>query len=141
MPARNVFEYAIVRVVPHVERDEFINVGVVLMCRSRRFLEARIELDRTRLAALAPGVDSAPLVEQLGYIPRVCLGGKTAGPIGELALFERFRWITAPRSTMLQTSPVHTGLCDDPSKVLNHLMNTMVYLKDLEIPATDPHTR
>jgi hypothetical protein len=140
MPARSVFEYAVIRVVPHVERGEFINAGVVLMCRSRRFLEARIELDRQRLTALAPGVDIAAIVEQLDYIPRVCRGGKTAGPIGELALFERFRWVTAPRSTMVQTSPVHTGLCDEPHKILDHLMNTMVRLHpgDQLIQACDP---
>src|SRR4051812_42945982 len=143
MPARSVFEYAIIRVVPIVERDEFINAGVVLMCRSRRFLEARIELDRQRLAALAPGLDIAAIIEQLGYIPRVCRGGKTAGPIGELVLYERFRWVTAPRSTIVQTSPVHTGLCDEPEKILDHLMSTMVLLHpaDQAIQACEPPAR
>ena len=129
MPARTVFEYAIIRVMPYVERDEFVNAGVVLMCRARRFLEARIVLDQQRLAALAPGADVTAIVEQLEYIPRVCTGGKSSGPIGELALFERFRWVTAPRSTMVQTSPVHTGLCDEPALVLEHLMNTMVLIR------------
>lgn len=139
MPARNVFEYAVLRVVPRVERDEFINAGVVLMCRARRFLEARIDLDQVRLTALDPDADAAAIKQQLDYIPRICAGGASSGPIGELALFERFRWVIAPRSTMVQASPVHTGLCDDPGLILDHLMNTMVslYPKNLIVDASE----
>jgi hypothetical protein len=128
MPAHSVFEYAIVRIVPYVERGEFINAGVVLMCRPRRFLEARIYLDLSRLAALAPGADASTIIQQLDYIPRVCRGGSDAGPIGQLPLYERFRWLTAPRSTIVQSSPVHTGLCEDPTTLISHLMKTMVSL-------------
>ncbi|HZG67091.1 MAG TPA: DUF3037 domain-containing protein [Herpetosiphonaceae bacterium] len=126
MPTRSVFEYAVIRVVPLVERGEFINAGVVLMCRSRRFLDARIELDTARLASLAPGVDVDAIAEQLDYVARACRGGAGAGPIGELPLYERFRWVTAPRSTIVQPSPVHSGLCDDPRTTLERLLTTLV---------------
>jgi Protein of unknown function (DUF3037) len=126
MPAREVFEYAIIRIVPRVEREEFINAGVVLFCRTRQFLDARIALDTQRLAALAPYLDMAAVQEQLGHIPLVCLGGAAAGPIGLLPLAERFRWLVAPRSTVVQPSPVHAGLCDDPQAELERLLATMV---------------
>lgn len=126
MPARNPFEYATIRVVPRIERGEFINVGVVLFCRTRRFLAARIELDRERLAAFAPGLELAPLQEQLEHIPLVCAGGRHAGPIGLLPQHERFRWLVAPRSTIVQSSPVHCGICDDPATALDKLLRTMV---------------
>jgi hypothetical protein len=126
MPTRSVFEYAVIRVVPLVERGEFINAGVVLMCRSRRFLDARIELDTARLASLAPGADVDAIAEQLDYVARACRGGVDAGPIGELPLYERFRWVTAPRSTIVQPSPVHSGLCDDPRTTLERLLTTLV---------------
>lgn len=126
MSARSVFEYAIIRVVPRVERGEFINAGVILFCRTRRFLDACVELDTARLAVLAPGVDAGVVAEQLDYIPIVCRGGPAAGPIGTLPLHERFRWLTAPRSTVVQPSPVHCGLCDDPRATLSHLLATMV---------------
>ncbi|HEX6290103.1 MAG TPA: DUF3037 domain-containing protein [Herpetosiphonaceae bacterium] len=126
MPARNIFEYAIIRVVPRIERGECINVGVVLFCRTRRFLEARIEIDPARLAAFAPGLDIAPIREQLDHIPLVCQGGAVAGPIGLLPPQERFRWLAAPRSTIVQPSPVHCGLCDNPEAALEHLFATMV---------------
>jgi hypothetical protein len=126
MPARNAFEYAIIRIVPCVERGEFINAGVVLFCRARRFLGARIELDATRLAALAPGVNVVDIQEQLDHIPLICKGGAAAGPIGLLPQPERFRWLVAPRSTIVQPSPVHCGLCDDPQLILDRLLETMV---------------
>lgn len=121
MPARSVFEYAAIRVVPRVERGEFVNVGVVLFCRTRRFLEARVRLEPARLRALAPDVDLAAVEELLGYIPLVCRGGKAAGPIGALPPHERFRWLTAPRSTVVQPSPVHSGMCDDPLLAIERL--------------------
>jgi hypothetical protein len=126
MRARDVFEYAIIRVVPRVEREEFINVGVVLFCRTRRFLDARFALDTQRLAALAPDLDMVALQEQLDHIQMVCVGGEAAGPIGLLPQAERFRWLVAPRSTIVQPSPVHTGLCDDPQATLDRLVATMV---------------
>ncbi len=133
MPARSAFEYAVVRVVPRSEREEFINVGVILLCRTRRFLDASIALDTVRLAVLAPGLDIAAVEEQLGHIRPVCAGGVGTGPIGLLPQFERFRWLVAPRSTMIQPSPVHCGMCDDPRTMLDHLVDRMVH--PLRIPA------
>ena len=129
MPERTSFEAAIVRVVPRVEREEFVNVGVVLFCPARRFLEARIELDPARLAALAPGlVDLREVQQHLEHIRRVCAGDRAAGPLSELSAAERFRWLVAPRSTVIQISPVHSGFCSDPTVALEHLMETMVNL-------------
>jgi hypothetical protein len=128
MPTRNPFEYALIRIVPRVERGECINVGVVLFCRTRRFLDAQIELDLPRLAAFAPGLDLPPLQEQLDHFPLVCKGGQAAGPIGLLPQQERFRWLVAPRSTIIQPSPVHCGLCDDPLAAIERLLATMVRL-------------
>jgi hypothetical protein len=126
MPAHSVFEYAVIRVVPRVERGECINAGVVLFCRTRRFLAARISLDETRLRVLAPDIDLPALREQLEHIPRVCAGGPAAGVLGELPAHERFRWLTAPRSTIVQPSPVHCGLTDDPSDELDRLVAALV---------------
>jgi hypothetical protein len=126
MPARSSYDYAIVRVVPRVERGEFVNAGVILFCRTRRFLGARIELDRTRLAALAPTLDPAEVERHLAIIPLVCAGGAAGGPIGLLPQPDRFHWLVAPRSAMIQTSPVHAGLCDDPAAALDHLIAALV---------------
>ena len=126
MPAHSSFDYAIVRVVPRVEREEFINAGVILYCLTHRFLDARVELDERRLLALAPDADVELLRSHLASIPRLCAGGKAAGPIGQLPQKERFHWLVAPRSTMIQTGPVHSGLCEEPAKALEHLMQRMV---------------
>ncbi len=126
MPARSVFEYAIIRVVPSIERGECINAGVVLLARQHRFLAARVRLDEARLRAIAPAADAGPIRELLDHIPLVCAGGAAAGPIGELPAHERFRWVTAPRSTVIQTSAVHSGLCDDPAAVLGRLYDQLV---------------
>lgn len=126
MPTISAFDYAVVRVVPRVEREEFINVGVIVCCRTRRFLQARIALDSRRLGMLAPGSDVAAIAAHLAVIPRVCAGGVAAGPIGALGLMERFHWLVAPRSTSIQVSPPHAGLCRDPAAALDHLMDTMV---------------
>jgi Protein of unknown function (DUF3037) len=128
VPAPSSFDYAIVRVVPRVEREEFINAGVVLYCLTRRFLEARVELDERRLLALAPDADVELIRGHLESIPRICTGGKAAGPIGQLPQKERFHWLVAPRSTMIQTGPVHSGLCEEPTKALEHLLQRMVRL-------------
>lgn len=126
MPALQVFEYTVVRLVPRVEREEFINVGVILFCKERRFLEARIELDEARARTLAPGIDLDDIRSHLAVIPIVCEGGPGAGPVGNLDQAERFRWLAAPRSTMIQTSPVHSGETADPAAELDHLVRTMV---------------
>lgn len=120
------FDYAVIRVVPWVEREEFINAGVILSCPGRRFLEARVELDTRRLAAFAPGFDPAPFWNSFDAITLICAGGDGAGPIGRLTQRERFHWLVAPRSTVIQTSPVHSGLCADPEETLGHLVATMV---------------
>jgi hypothetical protein len=126
MPETSTFEYAIVRVVPRVERGEFVNAGVVLYCRAAGFLEAAIELDADRLRALDPGVDLALVRSHLESFTRICRGGAGAGPIGELSQAERFRWLTAPRSTVLQTSEVHEGVCERPQDALERALDTHV---------------
>jgi Protein of unknown function (DUF3037) len=128
VPAPRSFDYAVVRVVPRVEREEFVNAGVILYCSTLRFLAARVELDIGRLLALAPGVDVDLVHGHLASIPRICAGGGDAGPIGALSPVERFDWLVAPRSTMIQTSPVHAGLCADPQQALDALVNRMVRL-------------
>ena len=125
-PPRNAFQYAIVRVLPSVERGECLNVGVVLLCRPRRFLGARIGLDEMRLAAFAPGLDPASIRPHLDAIERVAAGDPSAGPIARLGQAERFHWLVAPSSTIIQPSDVHSGLCDDPAVELDHLMATLV---------------
>jgi len=126
VPAPSSFDYAIVRVVPRVDREEFINAGVILYCLTHRYLNARVELDERRLQALAPDADVELIRSHLASIPRLCVGGKTAGPIGQLPQKERFHWLVAPRSTMIQTGPVHSGLCEEPAKALEHLLQRMV---------------
>jgi hypothetical protein len=111
VPTPHWYDYAVVRVVPRVERGEFVNAGVILACAPANFLQARIELDEAALRALAPGVDVAPIRAALDAIPRICVGGPGAGDLGRLSLRERFDWLVAPRSTSVQTSPVHTGRC------------------------------
>ena len=120
------YDYAIVRVVPRVEREEFINAGVILSCPAQDFLGARIELDERRLLALDAGVDLEAVRANLASIPLLCAGGPAAGPIGKLAPRERFHWLVAPRSTIIQTSAVHCGRCQDPAAALDHLVRTMV---------------
>jgi DUF3037 family protein len=124
--AEQPFQYAIVRVVPRVERGECLNAGVVLLCRPRRFLAARVALDHGRLAALAPGVDPATIETHLAAIERIAAGDPSAGPIARLGQGERFHWLVAPSSTVIQPSEVHTGLCDDPTAELEHLMESLV---------------
>jgi len=120
------YDYAVLRVVPRVEREEFVNVGVIVSCPARDFLEARIELDEQKLAALDSALDVEAIRTYLAAIPIICAGGEQAGPIGQLTQRERFHWLVAPRSTIIQTSPVHTGYCREPLEVLEHLLNTMV---------------
>lgn len=132
MPANSSYDYALVRVVPSVERGECLNVGVILFCRTRQFLCARIELDEQRLLALDPDIDVAVVREHLETIALICEGKAEGGPIAHLSLSERFHWLVAPRSAIIQTSAVHSGLCNDPAAVLQHLLDTMVRLRKQE---------
>jgi len=124
--AKHRYDYAVIRVVPKVDREEFINAGVILSCPDLSFLEARIKLDEARLLALDPNVDLDLVRHHLAAIPVICRGGDEAGPIGQLPQRQRFHWLVAPRSTIIQTSPVHTGRCNDPAAALERLVATMV---------------
>lgn len=126
MPALSSFDYAVIRVVPHVERGEFVNAGVILFARTRGFLGIRLALDERRLAALAPDLDLEEAKAHLAFLEQVCRGDEVAGPIGRLPLSARFHWLTSPRSTIIQTSPVHSGLSDDPEAALDRLLAEMV---------------
>ena len=124
--ARHPFEYAIVRVVPRVERGERINAGIVLFCRARRFLGARVFLDEDALRAIAPGCDPDEVRSHLEAVPRMAAGDPGAGPIAALPMPERFRWLVATSSTVIQPSEVHAGLTSDPAATLEHLFTTLV---------------
>lgn len=143
MPDLCSYDYAMVRVVPRVEREEFINVGVIVSCVERDFLDARIELDEARLIALDRTVDITAVRNHLASIPVICRGGPEAGPIGRLKPRERFHWLVAPRSTIIQTSRVHLGRCTDPAALLERLMQTMVRVVETASspPATLPAQR
>ena len=123
------FSYALIRLVPRVEREEFINVGVIVYCPARSFLKALTELDMARLAAVAPELSVEEIKPHLEAIQVICRGGPPAGAIGNLSLSARFHWLTAPRSTVIQTSMAHTGMCDDPETVLSDLLNKMVRIR------------
>jgi hypothetical protein len=124
--ARSPFSYAIVRVVPRVERGERLNAGVVLFCRPQRFLAARVELDEVRLAALGGDVTPEQVGPHLDAVVRVAAGDPEAGPIAAMPQSERFGWLVAPSSTIIQPSCVHTGLCEDPEATLEHLVERLV---------------
>ena len=126
MPGRETFQYAIVRVVPRVERGEALNAGVVLFSRRHKFLAARTELDAAALAALAPGCKADEVRSHLRTLERVAAGDPAGGPIAALEPSERFHWLTAPASTIVQPSPVHTGLTSDPRAELEHLFTRLV---------------
>lgn len=126
MHALDTYDYAVIRVVPRVEREEFVNVGVILSCERTGFLDAYIEVDEPRLLALDPTLDLESLVRHLDAIPAICRGGAEAGPIGLLPPRARFHWLTAKRSSIIQTSPVHMGKCGDMPAILEHLMDRMV---------------
>ena len=126
MPERFPFDYAVVRVVPRVERGEFVNAGVILSSQEARFLGALVELNEARVLALDPSADVDEIRRCLEAIPVVCAGGEAAGPIGALPQRARFNWLVAPRSTVVQTSPTHGGLCTDPSAELEKLFKTLV---------------
>ncbi|TMC18883.1 MAG: DUF3037 domain-containing protein [Chloroflexi bacterium] len=128
MHASSSYDYAIIRVVPSVERGECINVGVLLFCRTQRFLGALIDLDTRRLLSLAPSVDLEAVQHHLDTIALICEGQQEAGYVGQLSQAERFHWLVSPRSTIIQMSPVHSGLCSDPAAALHHLLSTMVHV-------------
>jgi hypothetical protein len=120
------YDYAIIRVVPKVERAEFVNVGVILSCPERDVLLCEVEIDERRLLALDPSLDLQSVQKHLAAIPAICAGGDEAGPIGRLSARERFYWLVAPRSTVIQTSPAHTGSARDLEAVMERLLETMV---------------
>jgi hypothetical protein len=122
MPGLHSYDYAFIRVVPHIDRGEFVNVGVILFCRTLRYLEAQIRIEEAKLQVLAPPFDMQQLQTHLGFIPRICAG---QGPIGQLGQAESFHWLVSPHNTVIQTSPVHSGLCKDPAFELDHLMKTL----------------
>jgi len=126
MPELHVYEYAVLRVVPRVEREEFLNVGVVLYCPGQRFLQTVFSLDENRLSIFSGKINLPDLERRLRAVAGICAGGPNAGPIGQLPPAGRFRWLTAPRSTVLQTSVVHTGLCEDAGATLGRLLAALV---------------
>lgn len=126
MQKKHLFEYAIIRVMPRVEREEFLNVGVILYCRDLNFLQAKFTIDKTKLLAFAPQLDIPEVEEHLQAICHICKGDAEGGPIGKLALAERFRWLTAIRSTVVQTSRIHPGFCTNADEMLTRLYTEMV---------------
>ena len=129
MRAPDTYDYAILRVVPRVEREEFINCGVIVSCHASGYLDARIELDEARLRALDPDVDVAEILRHLATFPAICRGGPAAAPIGLLPPRARFHWLTAKRSSLIQTSAVHTGRSRDLDATVEHLLATMVRVR------------
>ncbi len=121
MPMPASFDYALLRVVPRVERQEFVNSGVVVFCREKRYLDARVRLDRERVIALWPEADLDLIAQHLDAVVRICRGDPTAGAIARLSQSERFHWLVSPRSTIIQPSPVHTGVCDETRNLLDRL--------------------
>ncbi len=126
MRATASYDYAVVRVVPRVDREEFINAGVILFCKACHFLAARVEVDEERLRALAPGADVELIRRHLEAIPRICEGEEHAGPMARMSQSERFHWLVSPRSTVIQVSPVHGGFCEDPAAGLEELFAKLV---------------
>jgi len=128
MHAPNSYDYALIRLVPSVERGECLNIGVILFCRTLDFLGVRINLNAARSLALSPDLDIAAVQQQLDSILLICEGGPEAGPLGKMSQSERFHWLVSPRSTIVQISPTHEGMCDNPEAALEHLFRTMVLM-------------
>ena len=126
MQEKHLFEYAVIRVVPKVEREEFLNVGVILYCSGKKFLQSKCDLDEVRLTAFSPDVDIDEIKENLQAFGQISKGTAEGGPIAKLDLPSRFRWLTAIRSTVLQTSKVHPGFCTDPAETLEKLYKELV---------------
>ncbi len=129
MRALSSFDYAVFRIVPRVEREEFLNAGVILLCLERGFLGARLELYGPRLRAFWPHLDLDLVRSHLDGFAKICEGRTDGGPIALLSKRERFHWLVAPRSTVIQVSPVHSGLCDDPAQKLDHLFQQLVHVR------------
>lgn len=123
------YDFATIRIVPRVEREEFLNAGVIVFCPTRQYLKARVHIDEPRLKALWPDLDFPLLRQHLESFPAICAADPNAGPIAAKPLRERFHWVAAPRSTMIQISPVHTGLCESPDEVLDELFAKLVRLE------------
>lgn len=130
--AAEPFQYAVLRVVPRIEREEFVNVGVIVFCRTRRFLRARVALDPRRIRTLSSDIDLETVREHLDARVRIAAGDPDAGPIAALPQSERFHWLVAPSSTVIQTSSVHSGLCDEPESVLDRLFEQLVTIENAE---------
>jgi hypothetical protein len=126
MQDKHLFEYAVIRVVPRVEREEFLNVGVILYCSSQRFLQTIYHINKERLCAFSADVDMAELEARLIAFKQICAGSAQGGPIGKLPIASRFRWLTAARSTIVQTSAVHPGLCVNATETLIRLYEELV---------------
>jgi hypothetical protein len=126
VPALNSFDFATIRVVPRVDREEFVNAGVIVFCLSQKFLQARVHVDDALLIAFSPELDLNLVRLHLEAIPQICLGDPDAGPIARLSVRERFHWLVAPRSTVIQISPVHSGLCESPQSMLDDLFRQLV---------------
>jgi hypothetical protein len=129
MPEKHLFEYAVLRIVPKVEREEFLNTGVILYCPKQKFLKVKLLFDEARLVAFAPSLDREALKENLAALQRICEGAANGGPIAKLEPAARFRWLTATRSTVLQSSKIHPGLCADPEAALERLFEQIVQIK------------
>ena len=139
MPVQSSFDYAVIRVVPRVEREEFVNAGVIVFCLERNFLAARVHVDDERLKALWPEIDVDLVQQHLEAFPRISAGDPSAGPIARLSLRERFHWLVSPRSTIIQVSPVHTGICESPEQALDRLFERLA-ARELQEKA-DPSLR
>ena len=126
MQDNHLYEYAVIRVVPRVEREEFLNVGVILYCAKQGFLQTIYQLDKIKLRAFSEKLDIEEVEDYLHTLEKICAGGKTSGPIGLLPIASRFRWLTATRSTIVQTSKIHPGFCKNPQDTINHLYNQLV---------------
>lgn len=126
MQGKYLFEYAIIRVVPRVEREEFLNVGIILYCKELKFLESKYTINKARLNALCAEIDCNEVDEHLQSFEKISRGQKDGGPIASLDLPSRFRWLTAVRSTVIQTSKVHPGFCDDPQETLQKIYSQLV---------------
>ncbi len=126
MREQSSFDYAVLRVVPRVEREEFVNAGVIVHCLERQFLQASVHMDEARLRALWPEIEIETVRLHLDAFPRICAGDESAGPIAQLTRRERFHWLVAPRSTIIQVSAVHTGLCENPENMLQQLRRELL---------------
>jgi len=126
MQQKHLFEYAVIRVVPRVEREEFLNIGVILYCAKLKFLQAKYLLDEPRLTAFSPTLNVEEITVHVCAFEHICLADKESGPIGKLDMASRFRWLTATRSTVLQTSKVHPGFCEEPNATLDSLFGQLV---------------